>query len=629
MGHYSDIPLRSLKRLSGTMAFDGLELTAHAQISSELDKSNLFDREFYLLKYPDVAASGMDPLIHYSTFGWKEGRNPNLWFDSLFYRDDNPDIAQKLQNPLLHFIQTGFREGRRPNPEQVKVGRRLVVALLAGRLPLHDIWSALKIIQGSGVCSDRIIIDMASPTMQESLNRIALTRILETGVELRTHISYQPAVSLFSILTDFRNDILVLADPLLCSFCESLRTLRDRLISNSTGIQSIYYAFPTLENGSLTIKRWRDTSHLSFAIPLVPQGILVPPGGADNVIKNASAYGKYAPHSPSIWFGVQALLETTNGLTTGDTDSPQAHAPLSITNDDIFKKELLDTLIHFRRELSHKYNTNINSALMMKDCQIAYEKEMGVSLDWDKLNKYGERLQYLKLFDDLPLKTVCADKYLVRKYIKYVVGESYLIPLLGVWKTFDDINFDQLPNEFVLKTTHGSQQISMVHNKGQIDKGLLRDRFKKWLSTNLFYYGYELNYFDIEPLIIAERSLGHNISDYKVMCFRGKAEFIWVDSDRFTSHKRDFYTLQWEKMSVVSDVPNSKYALKPPKHLSTMIHVAEALSAPFAHARIDFYILPDDSLKVGEITFYSWAGYINFQPHEFDYWLGSLIPLLP
>ncbi|HHY83210.1 MAG TPA: glycosyl transferase [Clostridiales bacterium] len=259
-----------------------------------------------------------------------------------------------------------------------------------------------------------------------------------------------------------------------------------------------------------------------------------------------------------------------------------------------------------------------------------YKKKTGKTLDLDHPRTFNEKMQWLKLYDSTPLKTRLADKYLVRDWIKEKIGEQYLIPLLGVWNRFEDIDFDTLPNRFVLKATHGCKMNIIVRDKDKLDKKEAARKFHKWLNTNYAYHlGFELMYKDIKPRIIAEEYLENDgdLYDYKVWCFHGKAKYIMFLSEREHGLKMNFYDIDWNLQPFRYNYPGTEKTIEKPNNLNEMIRLAEICAKDFIHVRVDFYRLNDGSIKFGEMTFSSLSGICRWQPEEQDLILGSLIKL--
>ena len=252
-------------------------------------------------------------------------------------------------------------------------------------------------------------------------------------------------------------------------------------------------------------------------------------------------------------------------------------------------------------------------------------------LNFDNLTTFNEKLQWLKLYDSTPIKTMLSDKYLVKEFVKKKIGEKYVIPLLGVYGKFEEIDFKSLPNQFVIKCNHGSGFNIIVKNKTHLNFKRVRAKINKWMNRNYaFFFGFELHYRDIKPKIIIEQFMDDNtgdLRDYKINCFNGKPYFIWLDSDRHSSHKRNLYDLKWNQLPYKV---NTKYPSFPspkrPKHLEKMIDLASILSKNFAYVRVDFYII-NDNIFFGEMTFETSSGTEDISPSHFEKKLSSLLIL--
>lgn len=265
-------------------------------------------------------------------------------------------------------------------------------------------------------------------------------------------------------------------------------------------------------------------------------------------------------------------------------------------------------------------------------CKWYYQKT-GQILDLTNPRTSNEKIQWMKLYDATPLKTRLADKYLVRDWVKGKIGEEYLIPLLGVWDSFDEIDFDELPDRFVLKANHGSGWNIIVRDKSQFDREEAKKKFDTWMGTNFaFCCGLEMQYLNIPPKIIAEKYMENldQLYDYKVWCADGKPRFLWVDIDRYTEHKRIAYSLNWERLPVQinESVPVDPHDHPKPDCLQTMIWAADTMCKEFAQVRIDFYIV-DSKLYFGEMTFTDGSGVPRNLPQNFEYEMGSWITLPP
>lgn len=260
-----------------------------------------------------------------------------------------------------------------------------------------------------------------------------------------------------------------------------------------------------------------------------------------------------------------------------------------------------------------------------------FEKELGYKPDFDNPKTFAEKLQWLKLYDSTAEKTRLADKYLVREYIKETIGEEYLIPLLGAWDNFDEIDFEKLPSQFVLKTNHGSQTNLIVKDKSKLNKKAAKKKFDKWMKVDYAYKaGFELHYHDIPRKIIAEefiQQIDGDLFDYKLMCTDGEVQFIWVDTGRYTDHRRNLYTKDWTPMKDCTiQYPRSETEVPKPENLAKMVELSEKLSKGFANVRVDFYDV-DGKLLFGELTFTSGDGFETVKPDSFALSLGGKIKL--
>lgn len=244
---------------------------------------------------------------------------------------------------------------------------------------------------------------------------------------------------------------------------------------------------------------------------------------------------------------------------------------------------------------------------------------------------FTEKLQWLKLHDRNPLYTQLVDKYEVKRYITDLLGEEYVIPTYGIWERFDDINFDDLPEQFVLKCTHDSGGLVICKAKALLDMATARKKITKSLHNKFYLEGREYQYKDVKPRIIAEQYLeqenGESIKDYKVLCFNGLAKLIEYHSDRYTSHHtQDFYDINWNKTSISQGGPDSvsDYVVDAPKNLRKMIDYSELITKGMAHCRVDWYEIGKE-LYFSEITFYDSSGFDRMDRDEDELMLGSWI----
>ena len=241
---------------------------------------------------------------------------------------------------------------------------------------------------------------------------------------------------------------------------------------------------------------------------------------------------------------------------------------------------------------------------------------------------YSEKMQWQKAYDHNPIYTKLADKYAVRDYVKEKVGEQYLIPLLGRWDRFEDIDFDTLPNQFVLKCNHDCASVIICRDKSTFDKEAARAKLTKSLKRN-YYYGYaEWQYKDIIPCIIAEKYLhdvnSEELCDYKFQCFSGKPYSCRIDIGRFTDHRRNVYDMEWNLLPwQKGHYHNSDEAIDKPENYEEMVWVAERLSDGLRQVRVDLYNV-GGRVYFGELTFTNGGGFEVFVPEEYDRVLGDM-----
>jgi len=259
-----------------------------------------------------------------------------------------------------------------------------------------------------------------------------------------------------------------------------------------------------------------------------------------------------------------------------------------------------------------------------------FKYKLGYDLNLMNPNTYNEKLQWLKLYNRKAEYTVMVDKYNVRDYIVSKIGDEYLIPILGKWEHFDDIDFDKLPNKFVLKCTHGSGSIAICKNKKEFDFKLARKKINIWMKRNFYFYAREWPYKNVVPNVIAEEYLeakDGQLLDYQLHVFNGLTKLIYVIIDRFKSRKKNIYNIHWELQKFQHSRPyDEKIKLETPKNLDKMIEIAEILAANIPYLRVDFYDI-DGKLYIGELTFFPSGGFGKLIPFEYDELLGSWISL--
>lgn len=224
------------------------------------------------------------------------------------------------------------------------------------------------------------------------------------------------------------------------------------------------------------------------------------------------------------------------------------------------------------------------------------------------------------------------DKYAVRGYIAEKLGEEYLIPLLGVWDDPDDIDFDALPDKFVLKCNHNSGLgMCICRDKSKLDIEKVKSELRKGLKQDYYLTGREWPYKDVKRKIIAEKFMvdesGVELKDYKIFCFNGNPEYVEVDFNRHIQHKLNPYDFDWKPLNFCDSSKNDYSAdIKKPAKIDDMYNIAKNLSEGIPFIRVDFYSIYD-KLYVGELTLYPGCGYIKYDPAECDLKYGELLDL--
>lgn len=264
---------------------------------------------------------------------------------------------------------------------------------------------------------------------------------------------------------------------------------------------------------------------------------------------------------------------------------------------------------------------------------LKFRAAMGYWINWNKPETYNEKLQWLKVFYHNPLWTKLVDKYEVKEYISSIIGDKYIIPTLGVWDSFDEIDFDSLPDQFVLKCTHDSGGLAICKNKKTFDFANASKKIEKSLKTNYYWRGREWPYKNVKPRIIAEKymkdSASGELRDYKFFCFDGDVKALFIASDRNVMGKEvkfDFYDENFNHLDIVQRHPMSSKIIEKPVTFEEMKTLASKLSQGLPEARCDFYEV-DGKVYFGEITFFHHGGLAAFHPKEWDYRLGEWIKL--
>ncbi len=250
----------------------------------------------------------------------------------------------------------------------------------------------------------------------------------------------------------------------------------------------------------------------------------------------------------------------------------------------------------------------------------------GYKLNLDNPKTYNEKLQWLKLYDRNPEYTTMVDKYEAKKYVASIIGEEYIIPTLAVYDRAEDIDFTELPNQFVLKCTHDSGGVVICKDKSNFDKEAALNILKKGLKQNFYWKNREWPYKNVKPRIIAEKYMtdgDDSLKDYKFFCFNGKAKAMFVSKGRFYN----YFDMEFNKLPFEWGVPNFKDTIEKPERWLEMISLAEKLSKSIPQLRVDFYYV-EGKILFGELTFFTGSGFDKFNPSEWDAIMGDWIDVL-
>lgn len=262
-----------------------------------------------------------------------------------------------------------------------------------------------------------------------------------------------------------------------------------------------------------------------------------------------------------------------------------------------------------------------------------FRLRMGRELNLTNPTTFSDKLQWMKLYDHNPLYTKLVDKYEVKQYIAEKIGEQYVIPTLGVWDRVEDIDFDSLPNQFVLKCTHDSGGLAICKDKKTFDVKKAKKKLNKSLKRNYYYMGFEWPYKNVKPRIIAEGymedSKTKELRDYKFFCFKGEVKALFIATERQKEGedvKFDFFDADFNHLPLKQGHENAQIIPEKPKCFEQMKKLAAVLSNGLVQVRVDFYEV-DGHVFFGEMTFFHHGGWTPFEPQKWDTIWGEWIKL--
>lgn len=275
------------------------------------------------------------------------------------------------------------------------------------------------------------------------------------------------------------------------------------------------------------------------------------------------------------------------------------------------------------------YKKMPDDRFLKKLYRLKFQKE----LDLDNPKTFNEKLQWLKLYDRKPEYTKMVDKYEVKKLVAEKLGEEYVIPTLGVYDSFDEIDFDKLPDQFVLKCTHNSGGHVICRNKSSLNIPKAKKRISTALKQDYFLFGREWPYKNVPKKIIAEKylieksELGEEcLTDYKWFCFNGEPKLMYISKDNASEPTTDFFDMDFNHIEMRMKDPNSKTLPLKPSFFEKMKELAALLSQGIPQLRVDFYFV-DGQIYVGELTFFHNSGFSKIKPESWDLKLGEWITL--
>lgn len=262
---------------------------------------------------------------------------------------------------------------------------------------------------------------------------------------------------------------------------------------------------------------------------------------------------------------------------------------------------------------------------------LKYRLSMGHAMNWENPQTFTEKLNWLKLYDHDPRYPGIVDKWEVMNFVKARIGEDYCVKKFGVWEHFADIDFDTLPEQFVLKCTHDSGGVVICKDKANFDKEAARKKLESALKKNYYWLSREWPYKEIHPRILAEEYLEDcdqgGLPDYKFFCFDGEPQFLFVATGRAEGDTRfDFFDREFQWLPVKQHYPNANKPPEKPQCFDEMLELARKLSVGFKHVRVDFFQV-GGKVYFGEMTLTHFAGYHPYEPECYDKIFGSYLHL--
>lgn len=298
------------------------------------------------------------------------------------------------------------------------------------------------------------------------------------------------------------------------------------------------------------------------------------------------------------------------------------------------QRKINNLLLYFKDEkFRFLYDVDKNKYDDMSDEELIekmYLYKTGKVLNLENPQYYTEKLQWLKLYDRKPIYTQMVDKIGAKLIIEEKVGKEYVVPTIGEWDSFDEINFEELPTKFILKCSHDSGSYCICRDKNTFDIKSARKKINSSLHRNYYLTRREWPYKNVPHMILAEKLLEDSstkeLIDYKFFCFNGEPKIMYISADAAKDTTTDFFDMDFKHLPIRMKDPNAKILPQKPLQFDEMKRIAAVLAEGIPHLRVDFYIV-NNHLYVGEMTFYHMGGFTPIYPVEWDKKMGDWIVL--
>lgn len=298
-----------------------------------------------------------------------------------------------------------------------------------------------------------------------------------------------------------------------------------------------------------------------------------------------------------------------------------------------FRLPFLDKYFITQSKSNYLMRDQLTDEKIRQICTAIFQEKVGYTPDLEHPRSMNEKIFWMKLNYHDPLITKCCDKFAVKDYVTEKLGPGYVVPTIASWENPEDIQWDSLPQQFALKVNWSSGYNIIVKDKSQLNREEATAKIRHWMQPqqNSYYQTFNWGYKNMKPVVYAENYIEQTdgqLYDYKFYCCNGKVQFLFIATDRYKSGKLtyNFYDTDFNPLPFTYGGRGHAENLEKPHFYDEMIRCAERLAQPFPFVRVDFYEA-EGTLRVGEMTFYSGGGILPFDPPEWDYKLGKLIPL--